>query len=476
MGNVFLPSLFRKGDGVKRWQTLIAIDNDPAAAATYAVNFPGVRVECAPVSNLLDQLPDADVIIGGPPCQPFSTAGDGDGSNDKRDCIPDFVEAVLKVRPKQFLMENVPGLLAEKHIGHLSSAVQRLEREGYEIQTCELDAVSFGVPQFRNRVWVWGIRADLKLKHQWPKPTHAWPPPEKCMFGGELKAGVTVRQALELEGAIRKPRSKKVIRRDHPTDEPSPTVEARASLGGGSVLCLVSGSKCRKDANGVPRGPLVRSVDAPSFTIDSTPPGTRIEGAKGYSGQRIISGAEPSPTITGEGTNPEFIRIMGGGHNHPADENGYYRRDKRDITDEPSTTISGYNGSTTPFMVAIDKTLDKPCPTISAGSHSGGPEPVNNRVREGFIRRLQPLECARLQSVPDDFKWPAKITKTAMYRIVGNGWASKMGKVFAAAFHAVDPKSRTVIDLFCGGGLGASGWHGRAWEYLLPSPTKELQP
>ncbi len=81
------------------------------------------------------------------------------------------------------------------------------------------------------------------------------------------------------------------------------------------------------------------------------------------------------------------------------------------------------------------------------------------------MRRLTPDECMRLQSAPDDFRWPEKISKTAKYRIAGNGWATKMGAVFAEAFALADPDSHSVIDLFCGGGLGACGWHGRYWSY-----------
>jgi site-specific DNA-cytosine methylase len=66
--------------------------------------------------------------------------------------------------------------------------------------------------------------------------------------------------------------------------------------------------------------------------------------------------------------------------------------------------------------------------------------------------------------MPDGFLWPESSKKTHRYRIIGNGWASLMAKRMSEAFRAADPESRTVIDLFCGGGCGAVGWHGRAWE------------
>jgi hypothetical protein len=89
----------------------------------YRANFPGVRVECGPVATTSTRVPDADVILGGPPCQPFSDAGENEGEADDRDCIPDFCAAVeRKSRPRQFLMENVRGLLKEKHLPYFGRA------------------------------------------------------------------------------------------------------------------------------------------------------------------------------------------------------------------------------------------------------------------------------------------------------------------------------------------------------------------
>ena len=70
-----------------------------------------------------------------------------------------------------------------------------------------------------------------------------------------------------------------------------------------------------------------------------------------------------------------------------------------------------------------------------------------------------------MQSLPDDFKWPKGISKTAMYRIIGNGQASLMVHRIAECIKLADPKIETVISLFCGGGVGDVGFHGRFWEY-----------
>jgi hypothetical protein len=290
------------------------------------------------------------------------------------------------------------------------------------------------------------------------------------MFGAALLPGVTVRQALNLDGMLHRKRGKGMCdraggRRDHPTGEPSPAITAAFALGGGGGLFI----KSHADA------PV--SVDRPSPTLRS--------GGAGHDGC--------------------CVRVMGGGRNGPVGDestrqpDGSWTRHERDITDEPSTTISSrmsgaLNGGTCPRVVeyrwsdeyrAKNPPIqpDAPSPTVKAQWHKGEPngclavdapshtisgesrEPIQGWKSKGYVRRLTPLECLRLQSGPDDFAWPNKITKTAMYRVVGNGWASGMAAQMSAALAAADPGSRAVVDLFCGGGLGACGWHGRYWAY-----------
>ena len=67
-------------------------------------------------------------------------------------------------------------------------------------------------------------------------------------------------------------------------------------------------------------------------------------------------------------------------------------------------------------------------------------------------------------SALDSFVWPAGISKTAKYRICGNGQASLMTHHLGMALRRSDPKLDTVISLFCGGGLGDCGVHGKFWE------------
>ena len=87
----------------------VGYEMNPDAAATYNANLKG---DCFVEKLTLDfEYPNAQIVIGGPPCQPFSVGGNQNGINDSRNGFPFFVDAIRKVRPKVFMFENVRGLL-----------------------------------------------------------------------------------------------------------------------------------------------------------------------------------------------------------------------------------------------------------------------------------------------------------------------------------------------------------------------------
>lgn len=382
---------------INRWQTILAIDYDKHAAATYAANLPGVEVRCANMANEIDRLPYADVITGGFPCQPHSLAGKRKASADERDCGPDFVLAIAKVKPRMFLGENVKGLLSSENGTYLQRLLASMEDAGYVVQFRVLDAVNFGAPQFRSRVWFWGIRRDVYesgIQHLWPSPTHSWPWPETggLFDGSQLKRAVTVGQALGIDDNAR-------------------------AIGAG-----------RHDVT-------------PKTVRDIT--------------------NEPSVALVGQWQGHQQVEI----EYRWSDE--MYSKHPPASPASPASTVQAkwYKGGAE-GLLAVEKTIASPSDTITnGGTETGGAEPIAHAKRQGYFRRLTPGECLRLMTAPDDFVFPASVKKTNQYKVIGNGWCSIMGHVFAQAFAKADPESRTVIDLFCGGGLGACGWHGRFWSY-----------
>lgn len=93
-----------------RWRTITAFDADAKAVEVYRANMPGVEVRWEPVRA--STLPRADVLLGGPPCQPFSVAGQRGGSEDARDCVPDFIDAMeahgyVEVRDERMALTKI---------------------------------------------------------------------------------------------------------------------------------------------------------------------------------------------------------------------------------------------------------------------------------------------------------------------------------------------------------------------------------
>ncbi len=114
-----------------------------------------------------------DVVHGGPPCQPFSTAGKQAGASDPRNMWPDFVRCVAQARPRAFIAENVPGILDHKFDEFVRRHIVAPLAQSYTIFRFKLASDDFGVPQARRRVFFVGFRAARDAA-RWiqPEPTH----------------------------------------------------------------------------------------------------------------------------------------------------------------------------------------------------------------------------------------------------------------------------------------------------------------
>lgn len=138
----------------------IGYEMNPDAAATYNLNLEG---ECKVEKLHLDfDYPNADIVIGGPPCQPFSVGGNQNGINDSRNGFPFFIDAIKKVKPKVFLFENVRGLLYSNK-WYFEIIVRELESLGYKTNCELLNAVNYGVPQNRQRLFLVGHNSEFEF-------------------------------------------------------------------------------------------------------------------------------------------------------------------------------------------------------------------------------------------------------------------------------------------------------------------------
>lgn len=112
------------------------------------------------------EYPNAEIVIGGPPCQPFSVGGNQKGIEDSRDGFPAFIAAIKKVQPSIFLFENVRGLLY-RNKRYFEIIRHKLEELGYIVEIQLLNAKNYGVPQNRERVIVVGHRGE----YEFPTPS-----------------------------------------------------------------------------------------------------------------------------------------------------------------------------------------------------------------------------------------------------------------------------------------------------------------
>jgi len=126
------------------------------------------------LDDVFSEQERCDLVLGGPPCQGFSVHRIGDaGKGDERNgLIMRYFDYVKVLRPRAFVMENVPGILWPRHQDFLDSFYEATESAGYETKDPEvLDARDYGVPQKRKRVFVIGIRKDVSFEGVWPPPS-----------------------------------------------------------------------------------------------------------------------------------------------------------------------------------------------------------------------------------------------------------------------------------------------------------------
>ncbi len=139
---------------------------------TYEKNFPNSLLDRRSIRDItLSDMPDCDGIIGGPPCQSWSEAGALRGIKDKRgQLFFEFIKILRNKKPKFFLAENVSGMLAARHREALKNIQKLFIDSGYILSFSLLNALDYGVPQDRKRVFFIGIRNDLNFKFEFPKP------------------------------------------------------------------------------------------------------------------------------------------------------------------------------------------------------------------------------------------------------------------------------------------------------------------
>ena len=190
------------------FRVAVATDYAPQALETLALNLPETAtmmgdIRDIPTPELLRagslSAGDAAIVVGGPPCTPFSKSGfwlaeKRESRDPNASLLEEYVRIIAQARPEAFVLENVQALTYKTHQGHFKQLLAALSELGYNPQWKTLLAADYGVPQLRKRVFIVG-RRDGKA-FQFPEPTHAGPSETTRTWDITKLAHVTAEQAF----------------------------------------------------------------------------------------------------------------------------------------------------------------------------------------------------------------------------------------------------------------------------------------
>ncbi len=167
-----------------QFQILHASDIDAKAIATYNLNFKH-KGEVSDVKQLdFKHLKgEVDVVVGGFPCQSFSSVNPTkDPTDDRSQLFNEMLRIVRQVRPKYVIGENVQGFYRLHNGIYFEDYCRKLRRAGYEVHHQILTASDYGIPQHRKRLFIVGVRKNIVGSFSFPRPTHGPNSPKNLPF------------------------------------------------------------------------------------------------------------------------------------------------------------------------------------------------------------------------------------------------------------------------------------------------------
>lgn len=166
------------GYSMAGYRELLVVEWDDNAVETFYLNFPDIPVYHGDIAKLsIDEClelagvapGELDLLDDSPPCQGFSTAGKRDMGDDRNQLFREYIRLLRGLRPKVFVIENVPGLVKGKMKLIFAEIMRELKASGYRVKCKKLNAKYFWVPQSRERLIFIGIRDDLAGDVSYPR-------------------------------------------------------------------------------------------------------------------------------------------------------------------------------------------------------------------------------------------------------------------------------------------------------------------
>ncbi|SDZ04854.1 DNA cytosine methyltransferase [Thermoactinomyces sp. DSM 45892] len=461
---------------------LWANDFDKRASQSYAHNL-GEHIICEDITKIgPDDIPDTDIIAGGPPCQDFSMAGKGLGEDgDRGKLVYTYLDIIQRKQPKAFIFENVKGLISKKHIRTFDALMEKFDDIGYNVSWELINSWDYGVAQKRERVFIVGIRKDLGFTFKFPEPdpkdyrtqvlrdvigdlpdpnNHPKPLTDG-VYQHAKQYGIGYNTSIDSPSKTVRTKGEDVLDvANHSPEEKVPKYvqniidgKSKSNFGkmpvndGSTPVSTVLSSYYEKKPNEVYSPPNHNSLNpanvkkaqhkasmdkpSPSITTQFNCQTVDIQNHDQYDGRNYspsyknnnlkMEWGTPSNTISAQG--PKFV--------HP---------------DEPSDPPSNHNEKSYYFpkresykfnSANRQAPMDDPSVTITAHQNVGQPIHPTQSPRRFTVR-----ECLRIQSVPDWYVIPEELSLSAQYKIVGNGVASKvawyLGRALAEQLGALE--------------------------------------
>lgn len=228
-------------------EVIWANDIDKDAVETYKENI-GKHIVCDDIKNIkIEDIPNADVVVGGFPCQGFSQANLLRTVDDDRNLLYKFFYSTIKIKqPRYFIAENVKGILSLGKGEVIRKIVADFEAAGYITTVNLVNMANYGVPQTRQRVIIIGQRKDIskEMLFHFPQPTNS-------KDGKELPKWVSIKEAIDhfpdpdkendvinhIYSAYKVEYRNFTGHRKTDPDKPSPTILARGNGKGG--VCAI---------------------------------------------------------------------------------------------------------------------------------------------------------------------------------------------------------------------------------------------
>lgn len=179
-----------KGFEMAGFKTVFAVEYVDVYAKSYKSNFPDTELFIGDIRNItnkeiedINNKYDIDIIIGGPPCQGFSVAGNIGRrflDDERNRLFLEYVRFVEIIKPSIFVLENVAALVKHNNGKTIKEIVDKFSAIGYQIQYKVLNAVNYNVPQERRRVFIIGTKKDYRF-----------------LFPKEFNKITTIKQAID---------------------------------------------------------------------------------------------------------------------------------------------------------------------------------------------------------------------------------------------------------------------------------------